>query len=95
MESTGLLLVRLSKRINEAKVALLVIALLFAWLTWLVGSLAFRLDNMETRALTAEARVIELKQTVKWAEVLEQILPELAKDELNVLSEQLRQKKGG
>lgn len=62
-------------------------------LIYIIISFAVKLDNMKQRALAAEARIVQLKQAVKWVSILEQILPELAKDELNLLDEQLRQRK--
>jgi len=56
---------------------------------------SIQVEKMKQRVLVAEAKVIQLKQAVKWVSILEQILPELAKDELNLLDEQLRQKKQG
>lgn len=40
-----------------------------------------------------KSQLVQLRQAVKWVSILEQILPELAKDELNLLDEQLRQRK--
>jgi hypothetical protein len=43
----------------------------------------------EGRIARAELRVAHLEKTAKWVRLLEQILPEEAKDDLDLLSEEL------
>lgn len=83
------------RELRKETIIIFITIIFILWILYLVVSLAFRLEDMETRALAAEARVVQLKQAVKWISILEQILPELAKDELNLLDEQLRQRKKG
>ena len=77
---------------NETKLIITLILIIGLVIT-ILATVSIQRDNMEQRALRAEAKIIVLKQTIKWIAILEQILPELAKDELNALDEQFRQRK--
>ena len=68
----------------------IVLAVIILILVFIVGFQHVRIKNAEQRAIKAEARIVQLERTVKWVPVLDQILPEAAKDDLDLLNEQLK-----
>lgn len=69
----------------------IVLSVIILILVFIVGFQHGRIKDAEQRAFKAEAWIVQLGRTVKWVSVLEQILPETAKDDLDRLDEQLKQ----
>jgi hypothetical protein len=77
------------KGIVKPGLSSIVLSVIILILIFIVGFQHGRIKDAEQRAFKAETRIVQLKQAVKWVSVLEQILPEGAKTDLDLLSGQL------